>query len=97
MTEFKTEKIHIIFPGDPSVGIFPARFELGPDLVFESKREADQFMIMLARLFESYLTGYPCYCQTEEDFQAMEKQIEDGYKKNQGSEPDNADQGKPSD
>ena len=76
----KTEKIWIISDGDPSVGIFPSRFEFGRDLEFDDEKELQDFMKMLSNLVESYVVGHPCYCVTEEQFQERENKILDAYK-----------------
>ena len=72
----ETDRIHIIFPGDPSTGIFPAKFELkevhsgagSQPIEFEDKESMDGFMKGLAELFEQYITGYQCRCITNEQW-----------------------------
>lgn len=72
----KTDRIHIIFDGDDSVGIFPAKFEFREvryglqtiPLEFENEENLNEFMTDLSELVENHITGYPCYCITNEQY-----------------------------
>ena len=74
--EVETGRIHVISPGDRDVGISSAHFEFKEEshgsgempLVFEDEASLTEFKNRLAILVEEYLTGYHCYCTTNEEY-----------------------------
>ncbi len=52
--------------GDPSVGIFPSKWELIGDTYFEPD-DLEGFRSKLAKLFEEYITGEPTKVTTFEE------------------------------
>lgn len=74
--EIETGRIHVIFPGDRTTGIGDAHFEFKEEthgagesqLIFEDEESLNEFKDKLAILVMEHLTGYECYCQTNEEY-----------------------------
>ena len=63
---------YINAPGDMTVGIFPAEWELSGEFFFEDEEEFKQFKNKLSEAFE-YASGEPVIIET---FEEREKYIE---------------------
>lgn len=63
----KTKSFRIVSPGDPSVGIFSAEWELTGDFIFEEPFELEEFRTKLKEAFE-YVAD-DCYIETFEERQ----------------------------
>jgi hypothetical protein len=57
---------HIACEGDPSVGLFPQRWELEGDTYFNAE-DMQAFKDELARIFEEHITGEPVSVITYEE------------------------------
>jgi len=73
--EIRTEKIIITYAGDPPVGIFPAQWELGPDLIFEDQEGLDKFKEHIRQAFE-YVVGDWVHVATQEEIKHFEDDLE---------------------
>ena len=71
--EIETKGFSIHCPGDPSVGIFPATWNLKGGYFFSDKEELASFKEGLQNLFTEYTGGFKVTVMTEEELEASEK------------------------
>jgi hypothetical protein len=76
MKEIETGIIHVIFSGDRSVGIFDEHWVFKGEshgagespIIFENPETLEEFKKKLAELVGDYITGYPCFSLTNEEY-----------------------------
>lgn len=61
----------ITAPGDESVGIFPAKWELEGDFYFDNQEELNEFKKQTKLLFENYYCGENVNIITFEEHQSI--------------------------
>lgn len=74
MNNFKVSKLHIIIPGDESVGLFTSRWTLEPEMFFESKDTFEEFKENILQVFETAF-GEVTYIETQEEIDEREHQF----------------------
>ena len=63
----------VTYNGDPSVGIFPASWEISGGFSFEDQAELDAFKVKLLEAWE-YCSDTPCFVETFEEIEEQIKQ-----------------------
>lgn len=54
----ETKGFEIYDPGDPSVGIFPSRYEISGPFFFESENDLKEFQQQIKQVFEDHITEH---------------------------------------
>lgn len=72
--QIKVSEFVITAHGDPSVGIFPSTWIVGPEFYFENKEELEYFRKELSDLFTEYTTERVSV-DTAEEIDAEEKYL----------------------
>ena len=65
----KVTGFYIIFPGDPSVGIFESQWKLYGDFYFDNQDELEEFRALLNLTYRNYV-GEDCNITTFEEQQS---------------------------
>ncbi len=66
----KVTGFYIVFPGDPSVGIFESQWKLEGDFYFDNQDELEEFRALLNLTYRNYV-GDDCKIITFEEHQAL--------------------------
>ena len=77
MEDIHVTGFQIHAPGDPSVGIFPAYWDLKGDFYFQEQQDLEDFTQALAETFENYAVDDKVEVRTFEQIKEENKYYED--------------------
>lgn len=81
MSIMEVDGFHVVSPGDPTVGIFDAEWEVSEKFYFDNQQELDDFKKGLSELFENYCGEVSIMTFNERRIQmeAEERQLYESY------------------